>query len=141
MEPETQKCVIVADPTFPVGLVANTAAILGMTLGKRIPEMVGPDVVDTTGNVHPGIILFPIPILKATSEQIKALRETAYTSEYSSTLTVVDFSNVAQQCKDYGDYTRQMAQTPTEQLAYLGIAIYGPKKQVNHLTGSLPLLR
>lgn len=140
MEPEEQKCVIVADPTLPVGLIANTAAILGMTLGKLRPEMVGPDVVDAAGNVHPGIILFPVPILKASSDQIKTLRETAYTPEYSA-LTVVDFSNVAQQCKDYGDYTREIGRIPVEQLSYLGIALYGPKKQVNHLTGSLPLLR
>lgn len=34
-----------------------------------------------------------------------------------------------------------MADTPEEDLQYLGIALCSAKKQVNKLTGSLPLLR
>lgn len=34
-----------------------------------------------------------------------------------------------------------MAQTPEADLRYLGVAICGPKKKVNKLTGHMPLLR
>lgn len=34
-----------------------------------------------------------------------------------------------------------MERTPPEALTYLGLALCGPKKQVNKLTGSLPLLK
>ena len=41
MDFQTEKCVIVADGALPPGLIANTAAILGITLGKNLPEAVG----------------------------------------------------------------------------------------------------
>lgn len=31
-------------------VIANTAAIMGITLGKQMPEVVGADVFDRTGN-------------------------------------------------------------------------------------------
>ena len=34
-----------------------------------------------------------------------------------------------------------MEQVPEEALQYFGVAVCGPKKKVNQLTGSLPLLR
>lgn len=50
MNPETEKCVLVIDEELPLGIIANSAAILGMTLGKRMPELVGTDVLDKDGN-------------------------------------------------------------------------------------------
>ena len=41
MSLENEKCVIVMDEGLPLGLIANTAAILGITLGKTLPEVVG----------------------------------------------------------------------------------------------------
>ena len=43
MDTQTEKCVLVIDGTLPLGLIANTAAILGITLGKHLPQAVGPD--------------------------------------------------------------------------------------------------
>ena len=36
---------------------------------------------------------------------------------------------------------KKMADTPESGLQYLGLALCGPERQVNRLTGSLPLLR
>lgn len=69
-----EKCVMIIDEKLPLGLIANTAAIMGITLGEKFPEVVGKDV-------------------------------------------------------------------DSEDLNYLGVCICGPKKKVNKLTGSLPLLR
>ena len=44
MSNKAEKCVMVIDPELPTGVIANTTAILGMTLGKRFPEQVGNDV-------------------------------------------------------------------------------------------------
>ena len=38
MDGQTEKCVMVLDEGLPPGLVANTAGILGITLGKHIPK-------------------------------------------------------------------------------------------------------
>ena len=56
-------------------------------------------------------------------------------------LSVVDFSDLAQGCKTYSEFLEKMAATQESTLRYLGLAICGPKKKVNRLTGSMPLLR
>ncbi len=95
MDTENTKCVMVIDEDLPTGIISNTAAIMGITLGQQIPEAVGMDVTDQTGNNHLGIIAVPVPILKGTRLQIKELRDKLYHDEYEE-LTVVDFSDVAQ---------------------------------------------
>lgn len=135
-----EKCVMIIDESLPLGIIANTAAIMGITLGKAMPEVVGADVVDNSGNMHLGIIEFPVPILKGNVEIIKEIRQKLYQPEYEE-LTVVDFSDLAQSCKTYDEFVEKMAQTEEDTLNYLGIAICGPKKKVNKLTGSMGLLR
>ena len=132
--------VMVIDENLPLGIIANTAAIMGITLGKQMPEVVGADVYDRTGNGHLGIIEFPVPILKGNVEVIKSIREKLYEPEFSD-LTVVDFSDLAQGCKTYDEFTTKMKDVPERSLNYYGVAICGVKKKVNKLTGSMALLR
>lgn len=134
------KCVMIIDGDLPMGIIANTAAVMGITLGERIPNIVGSDVYDKTGNCHLGITEFPIPILKGTSSLIKELRRRLYQPEFNE-LTVVDFSDVAQSCNNYSEFTGKIAGVSYVDLNYFGIAIYGNKNQVNKLTGSIALLR
>ena len=103
---QNEKCVIVIDESLPLGIIANTAAIMGISLGKRMPEIVGDDVTDQSGNEHPGIIEFPVPILRGSSENIKKLREKLYQPEFQD-LTVVDFSDLTQDCKTYNELLRR----------------------------------
>ena len=140
MEASELKCVMVIDESLPSGVIANTAAIIGISLGKRFPEIVGCDVTDASGRVHPGIIEFPVPILKADKELIRSIRTHLYEPAFSE-LAVVDFSDVAQGCRVYDEFIEKAAATEESQLTYLGIGIYGRKKLVNKLTGFLPLLR
>lgn len=139
MDLNNEKCVMVIDENMPLGIIANTAAIMGITLGKEIPEVVGMNVTDLSGNEHLGIIEFPVPILKGSPKSIKAIREKLYQPEYED-LTVVDFSDLAQRCKTYGEFIEKMGQAPEDTLQYLGLTICGTKKKVNKLTGSMPLL-
>ena len=74
MNVENEKCVIVVDENLPLGIIANTAAILGITMGMKMPDVVGNDVLDLEGNSHMGIIQFPVPILKGNTEILKKLR-------------------------------------------------------------------
>lgn len=140
MDLQNKKCVMVIDGSLPLGIIANTAAIMGITLGKQIPEVVGADVYDSTGNGHLGIVEFPVPILKGNVEIIKSIREKLYEPEFSD-LTVVDFSDTAQGCKTYDEYIEKMKSVSGTELNYLGIAICGTKKKVSKLTGSMALLR
>lgn len=137
---QNEKCVMVIDETLPLGIIANTAAIMGITLGKKMPEVVGADVKDRTGNEHLGIIEFPVPILKGDGERIKAIRRKLYEEDFSD-LTVVDFSDLAQGCKTYDEFMEKMQCVKEADLHYFGIAICGAKKKINKLTGSMALLR
>lgn len=137
---KAEKCVIVLDDSLPAGVLANTAAILGITLGKMLPGMVGRDVCDRSGRTHPGIIEFPVPILRCPAEGLKNLREQLY-SPGCGDVIAVDFSDLAQSCKNYADFMEKMAAADGASLSYLGLALCGARRQVNHLTGSLPLLR
>ncbi|MBI9048139.1 MAG: DUF2000 domain-containing protein [Anaerolineaceae bacterium] len=140
MTDKETKCVIVADENLPAGLLANTTAILGISLGRSVPECVGEDVHDASGKVHTGIITVPVPILKGNSTKIRDLREKLFSDDFAE-LTVVDFSDVAQSCTVYSDYIEKAGNTIEEEHTYLGVVIYGDKKKVNKLTGNLPLLR
>lgn len=40
MNVENGKCVIVIDENLPLGITANTAAILGITMGMKMPSVV-----------------------------------------------------------------------------------------------------
>lgn len=59
---------VVYDEELPRGIIANTAAVMGITLGKAMPEVVGEDVRDESGHTHLGIIEFPVPILRGSPE-------------------------------------------------------------------------
>ena len=135
MDLQNEKCVMVIDENLPLGIIANTAAIMGITLGKQMPEVVGANVADQSGKIE-----FPVPILKGTPELIKEIREKLYQPEFQD-LAVVDFSDLAQSCKTYDEFIEKMAGVPESTLQYFGLAICGAKKKVNKLTGSMPLLR
>ncbi|SEP03580.1 DUF2000 domain-containing protein [Propionispora vibrioides] len=134
------KCVMIIDSELPIGMVANTAAILGITLGKHIPEQVGADVVDASGQAHLGIITVPVTMLRGDKTILRECRERLYGPEFSD-LVVVDFSDVAQGCNVYSEYVAKAATVSESNHTYLGIALYGDKKKVNKLTGFMPLLR
>ena len=140
MDGTKDKCVMVLNNELPIGWIANAAAIMGITLGKYIPEAIGESVQDKHGQGHLGVIQFPVPILKGSFEKIKELRERLYDSSFDE-LIVVDFFDVAQSCKTYDEYIAKMKQVEEKDLTYYGIALCGRKKLVNKLTGELPLLR
>ncbi len=135
---DDKKCVIVIDAALPLGLVANSSAVLALTLGKLVDGILGHDIQDKSGENHIGITNTVLPILKSDKENLTVLCEKAKTMEG---VVVVDFSDVAQRTKTYEDYATQLSETAANDLRYLGIALFGDKKSINALTGSLPLLR
>ena len=139
MNVENEKCVIVVDENLPLGIIANTAAILGITMGMKMPDVVGNDALDLEGNPHMGIIQFPVPILKGNTQILKTLRTKLFEPQFAE-LTVVDFSDLAQECKTYDAYIGKMTSTLESRLNYIGIAVCGNKKQINKLTGNMLLL-
>lgn len=71
---------------------------------------------------------------------LKEIREKLYQPDFQD-LTVVDFSVLAQECKTYDEFIEKKGNIEECTLQYFGLAICDPKKKVNKLTGSMPLLR
>lgn len=134
------KCVMVINRNLPLGLIANTAAVLAVSVGQKFNDIVGEDVVDTEGAVHAGITQLPILILNGDDASIREIRQKIIASPRRD-LYFVDFCDAAQQSKVYPEYRQRLASTPSEQLHYLGLAICGSNKQVERLTGNIGLLR
>ena len=134
------KCVILIDENLPLGLIANCASVLSLSLGKKVDGIIGYDLKDINNRTHLGITTIPIPILKSNKTQLKELREKLFDDKFNECI-VVDFTNVAQRAKTYDEYAKLLSRTSQDELEYLGVAIYGSKKLVNKLVGSIGLLR
>jgi len=130
------KAAIIVDTTLPLGLIANSAAVLGASLGALHPEIIGEDLADLSGRRHAGITGLPIPILGADKEQLRKLVDSA-----EHDIDLVAFNDVAQRCKNYQEYSKLLAAVPSDTLRYLALLVVGKKQAVNRLTGSLPLAK
>ncbi len=137
--PDTpKKCAIVIAEHLPNGLAVNAASVLSVTLGAKVQGLVGGDVKDADGVTHPGVIYTPLPVLTDSADGISQLLTTAAADQE---LFFATFSSLAQSCKTYDEYIESMSAVPTSDIEVVGIAPFGPKKKVNKLVGSLPLLR
>ena len=126
---------VVVDEALAPGLAANAAAVLALTLGTKVPGMVGDTFVDGTGDEHPGLITTGLPVLRATADQLPALRAKAVAAE----IGVVGFPRAGQTTTDYEHFRALLSETDAPE--YLGLAFYGDGKLLRKLTGSLGLLR
>ena len=86
------------------------------------------------------IIRTPVPVLSGRPETFQTLRRQLAELEFAD-VAAVDFTDLAQSCRTYGEFIEKMARTGPGELRYLGMALLGPRHQVDRLTGSLPLLR
>ena len=96
--------------------------------------------MDAENHTHYGLIQVPVPVLKAPAEKVADIRNRLFEDGFED-VSCVDFTNVAQECMTYADYTNTMNHSKKDDFTYLGIALVGNKKKVNKLTGSLGLLR
>jgi hypothetical protein len=133
---QSSRCVIVLDQTLPIGRAANAAAVIALTLGKRHPRLAGPDLVDASGYAHPGLIPIGIAVLAAPVRDLIALRVKALKID----VDVVGFPCQGQQTTDYAEFGARVREVPTENLAYVAVGFYGPRKAVGRIVGRFPLL-
>ena len=134
------KCIIVVDRELPLGLKANAAAALGMSLGAQVDGLIGPDVTDADGYTHRGITKVNLPILMASAEELRGLHGRVVNA-FDPDISVIGFSKLAQGCKSYDLYRERMSGTQTSQLEFSGLCIFGADKKVSGFTGALPVLR
>ncbi|KNF08325.1 hypothetical protein CLPU_8c00900 [Gottschalkia purinilytica] len=134
------KCVMIIDKELPIGLIANTTAVLGLSLGGNTDGLIGPKVENKDNYTHIGITNIPIPILSSTKEQIKEIHNRLALENHND-ITIIDFNSLAQKSKSYCDYVEKLNNTYLDDLNYLGICIYGPKKLINKISGNMSILK
>ncbi|WP_062996628.1 DUF2000 domain-containing protein [Nocardia mikamii] len=130
------KCAIVVSDELTTGLAVNAASVLSLTMGTRVEGLVGADVKDADGVIHPGVISLPLPILVASRDRVGVIARAAAERDE---MFVVGFSSLAQGCRTYDEYIAKMAATSTTGLATVGVGLHGRRKHVDKLVGSLPL--
>ncbi|MDC7125463.1 MAG: DUF2000 domain-containing protein [Spirochaetales bacterium] len=131
------KVSIIINESLPNGLAANTAAVIGISLGAMYPSIVGEAVKDAEGNEYSGITSLVIPILSADENKITEIVKNV---RLDDGIELIPFTKVAQRNKTYDAYTAEMLGTIAEDITYSGIALIGSGKRVAKYTGSLPLL-
>ncbi len=135
----TRSCFII-DPTLPLGLIANTAAILSLSLGGAHPHLIGPAVTNGDGDRHEGITQVVLPILAADADALHSLRTKA-AGHRADGLMLVDVTETAQRAKAYQDYADRLSVMRGDDIRYFGIGLHGPAGLVRSMTGHLPLLK
>ena len=137
-EYEELKVIIVVSSNLGIGLAANRAAVLATGLAMHIPSLPGQNLVTKDGVELLGFTQIPIPILTVKPEV--SLLELCKRSEELGCKIIV-FLTRAQGMRSYEEYKKSVAETNYNDLDIDAIAIYGDKKSVTKVTGSLPSLR
>jgi len=132
---QPERCVIILNEDLPVGKAVNAAAVIALTVGQRHPVLVGQPLIDGDRCEYPGLIPIGIPVLSASSEQLKALLESCR----RQALDKVIFPIEGQETTRYEEFTASLLNQKTEQLQLLGMAIIGGKKNVRKLTAQCKL--
>lgn len=139
MDINNLKAVIIVDAELPPGVITNTAAILGMSLGKKYPEIVGRNLINKDKEIHEGITIIGLPILSADKEKLKSIRDNA--KQFENQIFEVNVLNLTRSTRSYEEYAEKLEQVANQDLEYQGILLYGEKKAINKLTGNLSLFK
>ena len=132
------RCTIIIDKDLPAGLAMNAASVIGISFGRTVENLVGPDMQSLDDVNYPGVIYSPLPILLASGEY---LREIQANAESDDDIYVMPFSAVAQSCKTYEEYGEKISSVKSDNIELVAIGIIGPKKKVTKMTGNLPLYK
>lgn len=132
------KWVVVVDRDLPAGRAVNAAACMAAAVGRALPDLLGGDGRDASGQVHPGLPWAGCSVLAADTATLHTLREKAAAKE---DVFVVDMPAPAQTSRIYDEYLDLLAGTKHEDLTYHAVALVGPRNRIGKLVGKLPLLR
>ncbi len=139
MNPQENKCVLIIDNALSTGIKANVASVLSITIGDKIKGIVGADITDSSGTIHPGLTQLPIPVLGASADAISSIRNTFIQGNVENGF-LVDFSSFAQQARTYEEYQSNIQLAEVQDIVYLGIALFADKKTINKATKGLALI-
>jgi hypothetical protein len=114
---------------------ANAAAVLGLAASAYTTGP-GGKAVDADGRGYGALDPHPIPLLVVPLGDLAELHEKA---DADPALAVTAFTETARRSRDYDEYLSLLAGTGSADVAYVGLAVYGPRGRVTALTKRLAL--
>lgn len=132
-----ERCVIVVDAGLAIGSAANAAAVIALTIGQRHPTLVGAPLIDASAFEHPGLTPIGITILAARQEDLSIILHKGIQAGCDT----ISFPVQGQQTMDYAAFRAAVAQVPTSDLRYVGVALVGARKPISKIVGNLALLK
>ena len=130
------KLVAVMNEKIEPGVIMNALAHMCIGFGAEIgiELLLLTNYIDADGESHPNISEMPFMILKANSNKIRGVRQTAR----QKGIKCVDFTNTM----TVGTYTEQLErtkQTKEAELIYYGVVLFGDWDEVSELTRKFSL--
>ncbi|MGE8656367.1 MAG: DUF2000 domain-containing protein [Achromobacter sp.] len=135
-----EKVVIVLAAGLDLGQAANASACLAAGLAAPQSTWAGQPLRDADGMLSAAISHLPIIVLTADAARMAQLRERlAQPAPDGAGMTL--FPAYAREIHDAAEYWTRHRQTSHRDQPLLGVGLAGPRRWVNALTGSLPMLR
>jgi hypothetical protein len=131
------KWVVVVDRDLPPGRAVNAAICAAAATQSAVTGLLGDDVTDAEGTMHPGLPWTGCTVLAADTAALRVIRAKA--ASYADTF-VADMPAPAQETLVYADYQATMGKTAADDLDYRAVSIVGPRNRVSKIVGRLPLL-
>lgn len=131
------KWVIVVADSLPAGRAVNAAVCVASATTRAVAGLLGPDVIDSAGDAHPGLPWIGCTILTASAETLRQIRAKGVAHEATF---VADMPGVAQAIRVYDEYIDTIGSTDPEMIDYLAVSLVGPKNRIDKIVGSLPLM-
>ncbi|WP_122335679.1 DUF2000 domain-containing protein [Pseudomonas coronafaciens] len=132
------KCVIVVDKALGLGHAANAVSVIGVSMGRSVEGLVGPDMQSSDSVNYPGVIYAPLPILLSSNKSLHELQEKALADDE---IFSIPFSALAQSCKTYQEYESRISEADSSSIELVAIGLIGPKKKISKLSGNFPLFK
>ncbi|GAB7218020.1 MULTISPECIES: DUF2000 domain-containing protein [Dickeya] len=132
------RCTIIIDKDLPTGLAMNAASVIGISFGRMIENLVGPDMQSLDNVNYPGVIYSPLPVLLSSGEYLHEIQANV---ENDNDIYIMPFSALAQSCKTYDEYGERISSVNSKNIELVAIGLIGPKKKITKMTGNLPLYK
>ncbi|MGP3976490.1 DUF2000 domain-containing protein [Streptomyces sp. 8N114] len=131
------KWVVVVDEALPPGRATNAAICAAAPTAVQVPGLLGVDVTDAEGNIHPALPWVGCTVLAADAATLRTIRAKAAAAPDTY---IADMPTIAQRTLVFTDYQTAMGKTPAEDMDYCAVSIVGPRNRVSRLVGKLPLM-
>ena len=120
-----------------VGIIANAAFVIGLSVGREIAEATfGHDVIDGDGTTHSALTCISHHVRKAGASKLRSVRTSLLNHP---DIRIVDYTEDAR-TPDYAEYAHNLSKHSGDDIVYRAIHVIGPEHVVGPLTSNLSRL-